>query len=182
MLDINGNINMKLKIKVKELTEGCMPEIIEKGDWIDLKAAEDVEIHQPYANILHKTTKGAYRDVEINSALIPLGIAMQFPKGFEGYLLPRSSSYKNYGFIVTNSKGIIDQTYCGDHDEWKLPIVSLKPTTIHKGDRVAQFRVQLSQKATLWQKIKWLLSSGVKLVKVDNLGNNNRGMNVTGVN
>lgn len=172
---------MKLKIKVKELTEGCMPEIIEKGDWIDLKAAEDVEIHQPYANILHKTTKGAYRDVEINSALIPLGVAMQFPKGFEGYLLPRSSSYKNYGFIVTNSKGIIDQTYCGDHDEWKLPIVSLKPTTIHKGDRVAQFRVQLSQKATLWQKIKWLLSSGVKLVKVDNLGNNNRGMNVTGV-
>ena len=172
---------MKLKIKVKELTEGCMPEIIEKGDWIDLKAAEDVEIHQPYANILHKTTKGAYRDVEINSALIPLGIAMQFPKGFEGYLLPRSSSYKNYGFIVTNSKGIIDQTYCGDHDEWKLPIVSLKPTTIHKGDRVAQFRVQLSQKATLWQKIKWLLSSGVKLVKVDNLGNNNRGMNVNGV-
>ena len=172
---------MKLKIKVKELTEGCMPEIIEKGDWIDLKAAEDVEIHQPYANILHKTTKGAYRDVEINSTLIPLGIAMQFPKGFEGYLLPRSSSYKNYGFIVTNSKGIIDQTYCGDHDEWKLPIVSLEPTTIHKGDRVAQFRVQLSQKATLWQKIKWLLSSGVKLVKVDNLGNNNRGMNVTGV-
>lgn len=172
---------MKLKIKVKELTEGCMPEIIEKGDWIDLKAAEDVEIHQPYANTLHKTTKGAYRNVEINSALIPLGVAMQFPKGFEGYLLPRSSSYKNYGFIVTNSKGIIDQTYCGGHDEWKLPIISLKPTTIHKGDRVAQFRVQLSQKATLWQKIKWLLSSGVKLVKVDNLGNNNRGMNVTGV-
>lgn len=174
---------MKLKIKVKVLVDGCTPIIIDKGDWIDLKAAEDVELHQPHANILHKTVKGAYRDVEINSALIPLGVAMQLPKGFEGYLLPRSSSYKNYGFIITNSKGIIDQTYCGDHDEWKLPIVSLKPTTIHKGDRIAQFRIQLSQKATIWQKLKWLFSNGIKIKIVDELDNTDRdGIGSTGKN
>lgn len=172
---------MKLKIKVKVLTDGCIPTIIDKGDWIDLKAAEDVELHQPYANILHKTVKGNYRDVEINSALIPLGVAMQLPKGFEGYLLPRSSSFKNYGFIVTNSKGIVDQTYCGNHDEWMLPITSLKPTTIHKGDRIAQFRIQLSQKATMWQKLKWLFSNGVKIEIVDNLNNPDRdGIGSTG--
>lgn len=174
---------MKLKIKVKVLADGCTPTIIDKGDWIDLKAAEDIELPQPHANILHKTVKGTYRDVEINSALIPLGVAMQLPKGFEGYLLPRSSSYKNYGFIVTNSKGIIDQTYCGDNDEWKLPIVSLKPMTIHKGDRVAQFRIQLSQKATLWQKLKWLFSNGIKIEIVDELGNADRdGIGSTGKN
>jgi len=51
----------------------------------------------------------------------------------------------------------------------------MRETTIEAGDRICQFRIQLSQKATMWQKIKWLFSSGVELVQVDDLGDNNRG-------
>lgn len=66
-------------------------------------------------------------------------------------------------------------SYCGNSDEWKFPVIAIRPTFIEKGCRICQFRIQLSQKATLWQKLKWLFSSGVKLVKVDNLQENNRG-------
>lgn len=66
-------------------------------------------------------------------------------------------------------------SYNGNGDEWKFPAVAIRPTSIEKGTRICQFRVQLSQKATMWQKIKWLLSSGIELVEVGNLSNTNRG-------
>lgn len=154
---------MKLKIKVKELTEGCMPSIIQNGDWIDLVCAEDMK--------LNITTLEDNLDVKY----IPLGIAMQLPKGFEAIVAPRSSTPSKFGIMCANSFGVIDGCYCGNNDEWKFPVIAIRPTFIEKGCRICQFRIQLSQKATLWQKIKWLFSSGVELIKVDNLQENSRG-------
>ena len=154
---------MKLKIKVKELTKGCMPVIIEKGDWIDLICAEDMK--------LNITTLEDNPDVKY----ISLGVAIQLPKGFEAIVAPRSSIPSRFGIMCANSFGVIDNCYCGNTDEWKFPVIAIRPTSIVKGSRVCQFRIQLSQKATWWQKLKWLFSSGVELVKVDNLQENSRG-------
>lgn len=154
---------MKLKIKVKELTEGCMPSTIQKGDWIDLVCAEDMK--------LNITTLEDNPDVKY----IPLGVAIQLPKGFEAIVAPRSSTPSRFGIMCANSFGVIDGCYCGNNDEWKFPAVAIRQTFIEKGCRICQFKIQLSQKATLWQKIKWLFSSGIELVKVDNLQENSRG-------
>lgn len=178
---------MKLIIKVKRINKNIpLPEVIDKGDWIDLRAAETVTLNAPQANILkrHKV-KGVeerHRDVEFDSRLIRLGVAMQLPKGFEAVALSRSSTYKNFGVILGNSEGVIDQPYCGDNDEWRFNAIAFRDTTINEGDRICQFRIQLSQKATMWQKIKWLLSSGVKIVEVDELSNPDReGIGTTGI-
>lgn len=178
---------MKLKIKIKRINKNLpLPEIIDKGDWIDLRAAETVTLNAPQANILKRyKVKGVeerHRDVEFDSRLIRLGVAMQLPKGFEAVALSRSSTYKNFGVILGNSEGVIDQPYCGDNDEWRFNAIAFRDTTINEGDRICQFRIQLSQKATMWQKIKWLLSSGVKIVEVDELSNPDReGIGSTGL-
>ena len=170
---------MKLKIKVKVLTEGCMPEINEKGDWIDLKAAKDMEFNAAQSGTLEKKTvegeEVGYRNVEMNTSYIPLGVAMKLPKGFEAIVLPRSSTPKKLGIICANSMGVIDNSYSGNEDEWKFPAIAIRETTIEEGTRICQFRIQLSQKATFWQKLRWLFSSGVKLVEVDSLNNESRG-------
>lgn len=171
---------MKLKIKVKEITKGCMPYIIQNGDWIDLVCAEDIKINAPQADTLKEIhfndgSRAKYRNVTADLEYIPLGVAMQLPKGFEAIVAPRSSTPNKFGIMCANSFGVIDGCYCGNNDEWKFPVVAIRPTFIEKGCRICQFRIQLSQKATLWQKIKWLFSSGVELVKVDNLQENNRG-------
>ena len=98
---------MKLKIKVKEITEGCMPVVIKQGDWIDLKLAEDVKFTGPEV----QSRKIKY---------LSLGIAMELPKGFEAYVLPRSSTPNKWNIEVANSQAIIDESYKGDEDEWKL--------------------------------------------------------------
>lgn len=178
---------MKLKVKVKVFnTLMKFPEILEKGDWIDLRAANNIIMHAPQAGTLkiHKVggKENSHRDVEFDFQLIPLGVAMQLPKGFEAVMLPRSSTYKNFGIIEANSEGVIDHSYCGNNDEWKFPAVAFRDTEIHVNDRICQFRIQPSQKATVWQKIKWLLSSGVKIVEVDSLSNKDReGIGSTGV-
>ena len=177
---------MKLKIKVKVLTEGCMPEINEKGDWIDLKAAKDMEFNAAQSGTLkRKTVEGeevSYRNVEIGVTYIPLGVAMKLPDGFEAIVASRSSGPKKLNIFIPNGIGIIDQVYSGNRDEWNYVASPMKATTIHKGDRICQFRIQLSQKATVWQKIKWFFSSGVKIVEVDNLDGADRdGIGSTGV-
>ena len=171
---------MKLKIKVKRLNKNInLPKVIDKGDWIDLRASENVIMHAPQAGTLkrHKVDgkEESHRDVEFDFKLIPLGVAMKLPKGLEAVMLPRSSTYKKFGIIQTNHVGVIDNSYCGDNDEWKYPVVAMRDTVIHEGDRICQFRIQLSQKATFWQKFKWFLSSGVKIVEVNYLGDMNRG-------
>ena len=165
---------MKLKIKVKELTEGCMPEIIEKGDLIDLRAADNYTFNAPQAGIQHQKDNKKYRDVTFDEQAIKLGVAMQRPKGMMAKLKGRSSLTKNHGVVMCCS-GEIDNSYNGNDDEWLCRVFAIRAGKIEKLDRICQFEVVPSQKATMWQKIKWLLSSGVKLVKVDDLGNNNRG-------
>ena len=165
---------MKLKIKVKELTEGCMPEIIEKGDLIDLRAADTYTFNAPQAGIQHQKDNKKYRDVTFDEQYIKLGVAMQLPKGMMAKLKGRSSLTKRHG-VVMSCSGEIDNSYCGNNDEWLFRVFAIRAGKINKLDRICQFEVVPSQKATMWQKIKWLLSSGVNLVKVDDLGNNNRG-------
>ncbi len=177
-----------MKIKIREAVPGCMPEVLKVGDWIDLCTAEDYTLKGPHAKMLHKHKSSKEegkgegepviersRDVVFNYTLLNLGVAMQLPKGYEAYLLPRSSTFKKWGLLQTNSKGIIDESYCGNDDIWRMPVVATRNVTIPKGTPIAQFRIQLSQKATMWQKLKWLLSSKVELVKVDSLDGENRG-------
>lgn len=167
-----------MKVKVRTYNTP-MPEIIKKGDWVDLYTEEDVNMAGPFAETLHKRKSGDVvlksRDVIFDNKMISLGVAMQLPKGFEAVVLPRSSTYKKYGIILANSQGVIDNSYCGNEDKWYFPAIALRKTSIPAGTRIAQFRIQLSQKATFWQKIKWLFSSKIKLVKVESLSNKNRG-------
>ena len=100
-----------------------------KSDWIDLRAAEEVSMKQ-----------GEFR-------LISLGVAMKLPKGYEAHVVPRSSTYKNFGIIQTNHMGIIDETYCGDQDQWFFPAYALRDTVIHVNDRICQFRIMEHQPA-----------------------------------
>ncbi len=100
-----------------------------KSDWIDLRAAEDVEMKA-----------GEFR-------LIPLGIAMELPKGYEAHVIPRSSTFKNFGILQTNSMGLIDESYCGDNDQWFMPAYAVRDTVIHKNDRICQFRIMKHQPA-----------------------------------
>ena len=92
-----------------------------KSDWIDLRAAEET---------LMKA--GEFK-------LIPLGIAMELPAGYEAHVVPRSSTFKNYGVIQTNSMGVIDETYCGDNDQWFFPAYALRDTVIRVNDRRREF-------------------------------------------
>ncbi len=170
-----------MKIKVLEKTPGCMPEIIEVGDWIDLCTAEEYTFKCPHAKTLHKQKNeeekkvDRLRDVMFTYGLLDLGVAMQLPEGFEAILAPRSSTFKKFGILQTNGIGVLDESYCGNDDVWKMPVLATRNITIPKGTPICQFRIQLSQKATIWQKIKWFFSKKVELVQVDNLEGENRG-------
>lgn len=156
-----------MKIKIKCFNDKCMPSIIKKGDWIDLRAAEDITIKAPSVD-----TKGNFK---CNWTKIKLGVAMELPKGFEAVVASRSSTFNTFGVILTGGIGIIDYLYKGNDDEWSYQGLALKNCKIKQGERICQFRIQLSQKATFWQKIKWLLSSKIEFELVDNLDNVNRG-------
>ena len=98
-----------------------------KSDWIDLRAAKDMELKA-----------GEY-------AMIPLGVAMKLPEGYEAHIVPRSSTYKNFGIIQANHCGVIDGSYCGDNDMWRMPVIALRDTEIHVNDRICQFRIVKNQ-------------------------------------
>jgi dUTP pyrophosphatase len=116
-------------IKIKYFTDKIekLKYIDGKSDWIDLRAAEDIELKA-----------GEFK-------LIPLGVAMELPDGYEAHVVPRSSTYKNYGIIQTNSMGVIDESYCGDNDQWFFPAYALRDTQIQTGDRICQFRIMKHQ-------------------------------------
>lgn len=170
-----------MKIKVKVFNKNCKPEIIQQGDWIDLKVAESKEVLSPNAGTLKYTftdndgNKIGRREVDFYYYMIPLGVAMKLPKGYEAIMAPRSSTFKKWGLLQANSIGVIDNSYCGNNDEWKFPAIALKDVEIPEGERICQFRVQLSQKATIWQKVKWLFNSKIKFEFVDTLENKDRG-------
>ena len=123
------------KIKIKyftyEIERLCY--IDGKSDWIDLRASERVELKA-----------GEFK-------LIPLGVAMELPKGYEAHVVPRSSTFKNYGILQTNSCGIIDGSYCGDDDMWRLPAYATRDTVIEKNDRICQFRIVENQPQILFE-------------------------------
>ncbi|MCQ2125613.1 MAG: dUTP diphosphatase [Fibrobacter sp.] len=102
---------------------------IEKGDWIDLYAAEEVVLKAGEWKLVH------------------LGVAMQLPDGFEAHLAPRSSTFKNWGVLMTNSVGVVDNSYCGPNDWWKMPVYATKDITIEKHSKIAQFRIMKKQPA-----------------------------------
>jgi dUTP pyrophosphatase len=86
------------------------------------------------------------------------------------------------GIMLANGIGIVDNSFQGDEDQWMYPAVTLRKTSIAQNTRLCQFRIQLSQKATLWQKVKWLFTSGIELIEVDKLSDDNRsGLGSTGV-
>lgn len=134
-----------LEIKVKYFTDIEPIKFIEdKSDWYDLRSAEDVELKA-----------GDFK-------LIKLGVAIALPKGYEAIIAPRSSTFKNYGILQANSIGIIDETYCGDDDQWMFPALAIRDTVIHKNDRICQFRILAHQPEHT-------------IITVKELGNVNRG-------
>lgn len=116
-------------IKIKYFTDKIdkLEYIDGKSDWIDLRASEEVELKQ-----------GDFK-------LIPLGVAMELPKGYEAHVVPRSSTYKNFGVIQANHCGVIDGSYCGDNDMWRMPVIAMRDTVIHVNDRICQFRIVKNQ-------------------------------------
>ncbi len=116
-------------VRIKYFTDAIekMDYIDGKSDWIDLRAAEEVVMKA-----------GEYR-------LIPLGVAMQLPEGYEAHIVPRSSTFKNFGIIQTNHQGVVDCSYCGDNDQWFMPAYAVRDTEIHVNDRICQFRIMENQ-------------------------------------
>lgn len=137
----------KKQIKIKYFTDIDELEFIggqSKSNWIDLRAAEDVSLKM-----------GEFK-------LIPLGIAMELPKGYEAIVAPRSSTFKNFHVIESNSIGVIDASFKGDDDQWFFPAYAAEDTVIHKNDRICQFRIIKSQ-------------PDISFKKVDHLSNTSRG-------
>lgn len=131
-------------IKIRYLRGVQKIERFNVGDWIDLRAAEDINMDG-----------GKFK-------LIPLGVAMELPEGYEAIVAPRSSTFKNHGILMANSIGIVDESYKGDNDEWHFPAYAVKDTYIRKNERICQFRIIQHQPL-------------IHLVEVDHLGNTDRG-------
>ena len=132
-------------IKIKYYTNELIKiEKIAQGDWIDLRSAENVVLKA-----------GEFK-------LISLGVAMQLPEGYEAHIVPRSSTYKNFGIIQTNHQAVIDESYCGDGDIWRYPAYALRDTEIHVNDRICQFRIVKKQPE-------------INFEEVEQLGNKDRG-------
>jgi len=133
---------IKIKYFTDKIDKLCY--IAGNSDWIDLRVAEDVVMK-----------KGEFR-------LIRLGVAMELPQGYEAHVVPRSSTYKNFGLIQTNHMGVIDESYKGDADEWKWPALAMRDTEVHVGDRLCQFRIMKHQPQ-------------INFLEVDSLENEDRG-------
>lgn len=169
----------ELKIKVKRLNPDIpLPKVIKKGDWVDLFSAETVKFAAP------RVIKG--KIVEFDCKRIALGVAMKLPDGCTGYILPRSSTPDTYGIEMRNSQAVMDNSYSGNKDEWRFSARAVRETTIYgphyaedgsfqPGSKICQFCIQLNQKATIWQKLRWLFSNGIKIVEVDDLDSEDRG-------
>lgn len=142
---LEGEKSVKtMKIKVRYTRDILPIEKIKQGNWIDLRCAEHTILFP-----------GSY-------ALIPLGVAMELPEGYEALVAPRSSTFKKYGVLMANSIGVIDESYCGDGDEWKFPAYATRQATIPKNERICQFRLIYRQ-------------PDCEIETVETLGNENRG-------
>lgn len=127
------------KIKIKYFCNGIEKiEKIKQGDWIDLRIAEDVELKE-----------GEFK-------LIPLGVGMILPKGYEAHIVPRSSTFIKHGIIQTNHFGVIDESYCGENDQWHFPAYALRDTKLNKNDRICQFRIMKIQEEIEFEEVEHL--------------------------
>lgn len=126
------------KLKIKYLSQDIKRlEYIEgKSDWIDLRSAERVELKAG------------------ESALIHLGICVKLPEGYEAHIVPRSSTFKNFGIIQTNSKAIIDCCYNGPTDWWRYPVLAMKDSVIEPNDRICQFRIVENQPQLVFEEVE----------------------------
>ena len=109
-----------------------------KSDWIDLRCARRMELK-----------KGDF-------ALIPLGVAMALPAGYEAHVVPRSSTFKTWGLLQTNSMGVVDYTYRGDGDQWRMPAYATRDVTIEKNARICQFRIVQNQPRLTFTRVEHL--------------------------
>lgn len=128
----------KFDIRVKYFDPICKLEKIEQGDWIDLRAAQDVFLRAG------------------ETCCIPLGVAMELPEGYEAHIAPRSSTCAKWGVIQTNSVGVIDNSYCGDNDQWAMPVYAIRDAIISKGDRICQFRIVKKQPSLVFHEVESL--------------------------
>ena len=128
--------NIQIKYFTDEIEK--LTYIAGKSDWIDLRAAKEMELKA-----------GQY-------AMIPLGVAMKLPEGYEAHIVPRSSTYKNFGLIQTNHMGVVDESYCGDNDQWHMPVYAMRDTVIHVNDRICQFRIMEHQPQIVFEEVKVL--------------------------
>lgn len=136
---------MREVVKIKYFTDKIDKiKKFDNGDWIDLRSAETVELKAGEFKLIH------------------LGVAMELPNGYEAHIIPRSSTYKNFGIIQTNHQAVIDESYCGDNDEWLYPAYALRDTVINVNDRICQFRIMKKQPAFTF-------------VEIPTLGNKDRG-------
>ena len=135
---------LEIKIKYFDKDAEKIELVAGKSDWFDLRASEEVEFKA-----------GEFK-------LVPLGVAMKLPEGYEAHIAPRSSTFKNFGVLQTNSVGVVDNSYSGDEDMWKMPCLAMRDTVIHKGDRICQFRIMQKQPV-------------INFVEVEHLDGINRG-------
>ena len=141
---------MEIKIKYHSNEIEKIRNIEGKSDWFDLRSAENISLK------------------EREFALISLGVSMELPEGYEAYIVPRSSTFKNFGIIQANHHAVIDESYKGNNDIWKYPAYALKDTEIKVNDRICQFRIQKKMPT-------------VEFVEVDYLDNEDRnGIGSTG--
>ena len=129
---------MKIQIKYFDKNIEKITNIEGKSDWYDLRAAETI------------TLKAG------DFALIPLGVGMILPEGYEANIVPRSSTFKNYGIIQTNHYGVIDNSYSGDNDQWRFPAYATRDITINKNDRICQFRINKKQPTFDFEEVEHL--------------------------
>lgn len=142
IFDENGNINFEIKetktIKIKYFTDIEPVTINPKGDWVDLRSAIDIDLKQ-----------GEFK-------LVPLGIGVKLPEGYELNIVPRSSTYKNFKIIQTNSFAVIDYSYSGDNDQIFYPVLAMEDTHISKNDRICQFRINKKQPQLIFETVERL--------------------------
>jgi len=136
--DTSGTDALKVRIRyLSDRIEKLQPPD-NSANWVDLRAAEDVDLK-----------KGDFR-------LIRLGVAMKLPEGYEAHIVPRSSTYKNFGIIQANHYGVIDNAYSGDGDEWMVPVIAMRDTSIHINDRICQFRIEKRQPDIFFEEVDHL--------------------------
>lgn len=131
---MNNQQVIQIKYHSKEIEK--LRYIDGKSDWIDLRAAENVSLKAG------------------DFTLVSFGISIKIPEGYEAHIVPRSSTFKNFGILQANSYGVIDSSYCGENDIWRMPVYAVRDTKIHVNDRIAQFRIMENQPQIVFEEVE----------------------------